>query len=105
MMRLCFGGGQEWVNPALAGVVQVRASSPSCRYTDPKALLSGHFLRTNRAGPRYEAGHPVTWWLLDLGTQSLSHFCLPINIIGLWAASSRAARHSLDALIQNEPHV
>ncbi len=49
------------------GVVQVRASSPSCRNTDPKAVVSGLFLRNNFAGPRYEDGQLQSWWLVDLG--------------------------------------
>lgn len=42
------------------------ASSPSCRFTDPKAVVSGHFLRNNAAGQRRDGG---TWWRLDLGEQ------------------------------------
>ena len=47
--------------------VQVRASSPACRTTDPRGLVDGRFLRANWAGPRLEGGVPCTWWLLDLG--------------------------------------
>ena len=47
--------------------LQVRASSPSCRNTDPKAVVSGLFLRNNFAGPRYEDGQLQSWWLVDLG--------------------------------------
>ena len=47
--------------------MQVRASSPSCRNTDPKAVVSGLFLRNNFAGPRYEDGQLQSWWLVDLG--------------------------------------
>ena len=45
----------------------MRASSPSCRNTDPKAVVSGLFLRNNFAGPRYEDGQLQSWWLVDLG--------------------------------------
>ena len=47
--------------------MQVTASSPVCRNTDPKALVSGNFLRMNFAGPRTVEGRPQTWWQLDLG--------------------------------------
>eukprot|EP00887_Chlorella_sp_A99_P006709 scaffold3.g6709.t1 len=60
-------GTQQWVNPMTAGRLQARASSPACRGTDPRALVSGAFLRTNFAGPRLEGGQPSSWWLLDLG--------------------------------------
>ena len=60
-------GTQQWVNPVSAGLLAVRASSPNCRGTDPRALLSGSFLRTNFAGPRREGGALQTWWLLDFG--------------------------------------
>ena len=49
------------------GCMQVTASSPVCRNTDPKALVSGNFLRMNFAGPRTVEGRPQTWWQLDLG--------------------------------------
>lgn len=35
---------------------QVRASSPACRSTDPKALVGAGFARCNFAGPRMEDG-------------------------------------------------
>lgn len=60
-------GSQPWVNPVLARRVEVKASSPASRYTDPKAVVGGKFPRTNYAGPRYEDGQPVTWWMIDLG--------------------------------------
>lgn len=47
--------------------MQVTASSPVCRNTDPKALVSGNFLRLNFAGPRIVQGQAQTWWQLDLG--------------------------------------
>lgn len=45
---------------------QVTASSPTCRFTDPKAVVSGHFLRNNAAGQRRDGG---IWWRVDLGEQ------------------------------------
>jgi hypothetical protein len=60
-------GTRQWVNPVSAGLVAARASSPACRGTDPRALLSGGFLRTNFAGPRREGGALSTWWQLDFG--------------------------------------
>jgi hypothetical protein len=59
---------QEWVNPVLAGRLVVRASSPACRTTAPRGIVSGSFLHTNRAGPRADGtGRRSAWWLLDLG--------------------------------------
>jgi hypothetical protein len=63
------GGTQPWVNPVLAGRLQVRASSPACRSTDPKALVGAGFARCNFAGPRMEDGQLSSWWVLDLGPQ------------------------------------
>ena len=47
--------------------MQVTASSPVCRNTDPKALVSGNFLRMNFAGPQIVGGQTQTWWQVDLG--------------------------------------
>lgn len=47
--------------------VQVCASSPHCRGTDPKALMSRNFVRTSFAGPRIADGTRTTWWMVDLG--------------------------------------
>jgi hypothetical protein len=55
---------------APGGGIAVTASSPAARgCTDPRALLSGAFLRTNFAGPRRGpgGGEPASWWALDLG--------------------------------------
>jgi len=67
-------GKQKWVNPVLAGRLSIKASSPECRNTDTKALVSGNFLRNNFAGPRrkqQEQGKKgenyTSWWVLDLG--------------------------------------
>lgn len=46
--------------------MQVQASSPTCKQTDPKAVVSGNFCRNNMAGPS-KVG--ATWWLVDLGRQ------------------------------------
>lgn len=63
------GGAQTWVNPVLAGRLAVRASSPSCRHTDLKAIVGRQPLHTNYAGPRVDRGAPCAWWALDLGPQ------------------------------------
>lgn len=47
----------------LPGWLQVQASSPCCKHTDPKAVVGRNFLRLNQAGP----GKTGTWWLFDLG--------------------------------------
>ncbi|GAX79048.1 hypothetical protein CEUSTIGMA_g6488.t1 [Chlamydomonas eustigma] len=60
-------GTQDWVNPVLTKRVQIKASSPSARHTDPKALAGDKFVCTNFAGPRYINGQAVTWWNVDLG--------------------------------------
>eukprot|EP00775_Hariotina_reticulata_P005568 gene5568-5805_t len=83
-------GSKQWVNPVLSKAVEIKASSPPSRYTDPKAIVSGQFLNTSFAGPRYIRGCPrqaedpaaaagncngstptlpSTWWQLDLGPQ------------------------------------
>ena len=46
--------------------LQVSASSPSCRFTDPKGIVSGKLLRANAAGPRRADG--ATFWQADLGS-------------------------------------
>ena len=46
--------------------IQIRASSPSCRYTDGKALVSGKLLKNNFAGPKLEGGVPQAWWEVAL---------------------------------------
>ncbi|GBF97048.1 hypothetical protein Rsub_09521 [Raphidocelis subcapitata] len=60
-------GARGWVNPVLTRRVEVRASSPASRFTDPKAIVGGTFPRTSFACPRMEGGQPCTWWLVDLG--------------------------------------
>lgn len=43
-------GSQGWVNPMLAKRVDVRASSPTGRTTDPRVIAGRQFVRTNFAG-------------------------------------------------------
>ncbi|KAG2483203.1 hypothetical protein HYH03_017937 [Edaphochlamys debaryana] len=62
-------GSQGWVNPMLAKRVDVRASSPTGRTTDPRAVVGRQFVRTNFAGPRYVNGAASSWWQVDLGEQ------------------------------------
>ncbi|KAG2440290.1 hypothetical protein HXX76_004401 [Chlamydomonas incerta] len=62
-------GAQGWVNPMLAKRVDVRASSPTGRTTDPRVLAGRQFVRTNFAGPRYVNGVASSWWQVDLGEQ------------------------------------
>ncbi|KXZ51612.1 hypothetical protein GPECTOR_12g576 [Gonium pectorale] len=62
-------GSQGWVNPLLAKRVDVRASSPTGRTTDPRVVVGRQFVRTNFAGPRYVNGAASTWWQVDLGEQ------------------------------------
>ena len=56
-------------------LLQVTASSPVCRSTDPKALVSGNFVRMNFAGPSCVNGKAETWWQVDLGQRH----CLTCN--------------------------
>lgn len=43
-------------SPKRTPYTQVRASSPACRSTDPRALAGSSFARCNFAGPRVEGG-------------------------------------------------
>ena len=72
-----------WIKVMLAAHVQVSASSPGCRHTDAKALVSGGFLRHNAAGPPTGAagggGGGGAWWQLDLGARhrlACNHYTL-----------------------------
>ena len=49
--------------------LQVTASSPVCRNTDPKAVVSRNFQRLNFAGPSTVSGQAQTWWQVNLGEQ------------------------------------
>lgn len=60
-------GEHQWVNPVLAKKITVTASSPSSRYTDPKALVSRTYQGTSYAGPRVENGRNCAWWMVDIG--------------------------------------
>ena len=52
--------GQQFCLP-FPSLSQVRASSPACRSTDPKALVGAGFARCNFAGPRMEDGQLSRW--------------------------------------------
>ncbi|XP_050157203.1 BTB/POZ domain-containing protein At2g30600 isoform X2 [Malus sylvestris] len=60
-------GEHQWVNPVLAKRITITASSPSSRFTDPKALVSRTYRGTSFAGPQIEDGHKSTWWTVDIG--------------------------------------
>lgn len=60
-------GDHQWVNPVLAKKITISASSPTSRYTDPKALASRTYVGTSFAGPRIENGRTTSWWMVDLG--------------------------------------
>ncbi|KAI0514074.1 hypothetical protein KFK09_010108 [Dendrobium nobile] len=60
-------GEHQWINPVLSKKIAVTASSPTCRYTDPKALVSRLYQHTSFAGPRIEDGRSWTWWMVDVG--------------------------------------
>uniref|UniRef100_A0A1J3JLT4 BTB/POZ domain-containing protein n=1 Tax=Noccaea caerulescens TaxID=107243 RepID=A0A1J3JLT4_NOCCA len=60
-------GGHQWVNPVLAKKIIITSSSPTSRFTDPKALASKTYVGTSFAGPRMEDGHISSWWMVDLG--------------------------------------
>ncbi|KAL1192782.1 BTB/POZ domain-containing protein [Cardamine amara subsp. amara] len=60
-------GSHQWVNPVLAKKIIITSSSPTSRFTDPKALASKTYVGTSFAGPRMEEGHISSWWMVDLG--------------------------------------
>lgn len=60
-------GEHQWVNPVLAKRITITSSSPTSRYTDPKALVSRTYQGTLFAGPRMEDGRKCTWWMVDIG--------------------------------------
>ncbi|CAA7037892.1 unnamed protein product [Microthlaspi erraticum] len=60
-------GSHQWVNPVLAKKIIITSSSPTSRFTDPKALASKTYVGTSFAGPRMEDGHISSWWMVDLG--------------------------------------
>ncbi|KAL4557579.1 hypothetical protein LXL04_035762 [Taraxacum kok-saghyz] len=60
-------GKHQWVNPVLAKKINITASNPISRYTDPKVLASRTYQGTSFAGPRIEDGRNCSWWMIDLG--------------------------------------
>ncbi|XP_033145610.1 BTB/POZ domain-containing protein At2g30600 isoform X3 [Brassica rapa] len=60
-------GSHQWVNPVLAKKISITSSSPTSRFTDPKALASKTYVGTSFAGPRMEDGRISSWWMVDLG--------------------------------------
>ncbi|CAD5319962.1 unnamed protein product [Arabidopsis thaliana] len=62
-------GSHQWVNPVLAKKINITSSSPTSRFTDPKALASKAYAGTSFAGPRMEDGHISSWWMVDLGEE------------------------------------
>ncbi|KAJ0260008.1 BACK domain-containing protein [Hirschfeldia incana] len=60
-------GSHQWVNPVLAKKITITSSSPTSRFTDPKALASKTYVGTSFAGPRIEDGRISSWWMVDLG--------------------------------------
>ncbi|KAF9603927.1 hypothetical protein IFM89_039147 [Coptis chinensis] len=60
-------GIHQWVNPVLSKKITMTASSPSSRFTDPKALVSRTYQATSFAGPRVEDGKRCSWWMVDIG--------------------------------------
>ncbi|GAV63477.1 BTB domain-containing protein/F5_F8_type_C domain-containing protein/BACK domain-containing protein/Methyltransf_FA domain-containing protein [Cephalotus follicularis] len=60
-------GEHPWVNPVLAKRITITASSPTSRFTDPKALVCRTYQGTFFAGPRMENGHTSAWWMVDFG--------------------------------------
>ncbi|CAN6463896.1 unnamed protein product [Victoria cruziana] len=62
-------GKHQWVNPVIAKRVTITASSPTSRYTDPKALTSRAYQATSFTGPHVEGGQSCAWWMVDLGQE------------------------------------
>ena len=61
--------GSSWLNPVVARTLTLTASSPTCRHTDPKALVSQQYRRTSFAGPKRELnGEFQTYWQADIGS-------------------------------------
>ena len=69
---------------------QVTASSPGCRHTDTKALVSGSFLRQNAAGPPAGGGSRGAWWQLHIGPRhrlACNHYTLRHDASAAFARS------------------
>ncbi|GAB4828429.1 hypothetical protein Ancab_040043 [Ancistrocladus abbreviatus] len=60
-------GEHQWVNPVLAKRINITASSPISRFTDPKVLASRTYQGTSFTGPRIEDGKNCSWWMVDIG--------------------------------------
>lgn len=61
-------GTLPWSNPVSAGLVSIVSSSPTGRFSDPKALVSKNFSRLNFAGPRRVSNGVIeSWWTVDIG--------------------------------------
>ncbi|CAL1383682.1 unnamed protein product [Linum trigynum] len=60
-------GQHQWVNPVLSKRIDITASCPASRYTDPKALASRTYQGMCFTGPRIEDGRVRSWWMVDIG--------------------------------------
>ncbi|XWS14376.1 hypothetical protein CRYUN_Cryun35bG0003800 [Craigia yunnanensis] len=60
-------GEHPWLNPVLSKRIDITASSPTSRYTDPKVLVSRTYQGMCFAGPRMEDRHICAWWMVDIG--------------------------------------
>ncbi|XP_047325319.1 BTB/POZ domain-containing protein At2g30600 [Impatiens glandulifera] len=60
-------GEHQWMNPVLSKRINISASSPVSRFTDPKVLAARTYQGTSFAGPRIEDGKNSTWWMVDVG--------------------------------------
>lgn len=72
-------GTRPWRNPVLDGLVEIQASSPTGRFTDPRGIVGRKFLSTSFAGPAAAQGKLSTWWVVDLGPGhrlACSHYTL-----------------------------
>jgi len=67
-------------------LLQVSASSPSCKFTDAKALTSHKFVRVNTACPNRDGD---VWWQIDLGM----HHSLACNYYTVRADASGILLH------------
>lgn len=63
------GGASQWTNPVQSGELNVVASSPVSRSTDPEVIVSGEYTHTSFAGPEFKRGEGISggWWRVDLG--------------------------------------
>jgi len=100
------GGTRPHANPALAGALSVRASSPPCRHTHPPALVSGAASACNRAGP--PPGGGGGWWEIDLGpgaALAVDTYSLRADASGDWPRSwALEASHDLTTWVVLKTH-